>query len=535
LAVREAKTTRRSDLDALRAIAMLLGIVLHAILAYFPFPWPVQDAHPQRWLAFVYAAIHGFRMPLFFLLSGFFTSMVLERRGLRSLVWQRVLRIALPLAVGMLTIIPLNNAVMSWAVGQQARATAERSPLAGAIVAGDIAAVRAATQSGVDAAGEDGDAYLPLVLAALTGNSSVVAVLLDAGADINRAGPYGGTALHAAGYMGEAEIVQFLLARGADPTIRDSGGMRPLEWLASSVDIAHLARRFLGGQPRSVEEISQGREQIRELLVPVTPPGAKASPLDTLAEACQTFLASPRFRIPLWVGGGVHLFASEVFDHLWFLWYLCWLVGVFSITHVCGIGPRGGGRWWLPAVSVVAQAGMSAPFGPDTALGLMPLPHLLLFYGCFFWFGASTYVLDGQEMKLGQRWKISLPLAFLVLLPAGLATVGHRPWAIVLQPAFAWTASLGLIGGFRRFIAGPSTALRWLADSSYWMYLVHLPLVIAFQALLLRMDWPAAVKILCVMSLTVAVSLTTYRCCVRYTLIGFVLNGPRRRDGGPPR
>jgi len=34
---------RRSDLDALRGFAMLLGIVLHAMLADFPFPWLVQD------------------------------------------------------------------------------------------------------------------------------------------------------------------------------------------------------------------------------------------------------------------------------------------------------------------------------------------------------------------------------------------------------------------------------------------------------------------------------------------------------------
>ena len=33
--------SRRYDLDALRATAMLLGIVLHAGLSFTPFPWPV--------------------------------------------------------------------------------------------------------------------------------------------------------------------------------------------------------------------------------------------------------------------------------------------------------------------------------------------------------------------------------------------------------------------------------------------------------------------------------------------------------------
>ena len=45
-----ATIDRRHDLDALRAIAMLLGIALHAAIAFIPGPtgWPVQDSqsHP---------------------------------------------------------------------------------------------------------------------------------------------------------------------------------------------------------------------------------------------------------------------------------------------------------------------------------------------------------------------------------------------------------------------------------------------------------------------------------------------------------
>src|SRR5262245_13424242 len=35
---------RRGDLDALRAVAMLLGIALHAALSFFPAGWPVLDS-----------------------------------------------------------------------------------------------------------------------------------------------------------------------------------------------------------------------------------------------------------------------------------------------------------------------------------------------------------------------------------------------------------------------------------------------------------------------------------------------------------
>ncbi len=73
---------RFHDLDALRATAMLLGVVLHATLFLIPAAWPIQDAWagsvpPQENpYGYLLSAIHGFRMPVFFLLSGFFTALL---------------------------------------------------------------------------------------------------------------------------------------------------------------------------------------------------------------------------------------------------------------------------------------------------------------------------------------------------------------------------------------------------------------------------------------------------------------------------
>ena len=64
---------------------MLLGIGLHASLAFFPSFWPVQDSTTNIDGLFdeFLAAIHGFRMPLFFLLSGFFTAMLWRLAGVK--------------------------------------------------------------------------------------------------------------------------------------------------------------------------------------------------------------------------------------------------------------------------------------------------------------------------------------------------------------------------------------------------------------------------------------------------------------------
>ena len=68
-----APTKRFHDLDALRAFAMLLGIVLHAAISFMPMPiWAAQDINqsPKVYETLLHV-VHGFRMQLFFLVSGF--------------------------------------------------------------------------------------------------------------------------------------------------------------------------------------------------------------------------------------------------------------------------------------------------------------------------------------------------------------------------------------------------------------------------------------------------------------------------------
>lgn len=67
---------------------MLLGTVLHAALSFSTIPWTVKDSQQGEFYNLLFAAIHGFRMPLFFMLSGFFTAMLWRKRGLGALVRQ---------------------------------------------------------------------------------------------------------------------------------------------------------------------------------------------------------------------------------------------------------------------------------------------------------------------------------------------------------------------------------------------------------------------------------------------------------------
>ncbi|NBS32431.1 MAG: hypothetical protein EBS83_06430 [Planctomycetia bacterium] len=520
---------RRGDLDALRSVAMLLGVFLHASLAYFPYPWPVQDTEQVPFLPLAYAVIHGFRMQLFFLLSGFFTMLLLRRRGLRPLLTQRALRILLPLVLAAATILPLNNAVIHVAIDRGSAAMAARSPLVAGILAGDLGRLQASLREHPDLTATDPVSGLtPLALAAQGGDLEMVSALLEAGAPVDCRNRRGGTALHSAAFMGNDAVAGLLLAHEADPVATNAAGQDPLESITSPASIAVVMRKFLGLSPTTADAINRGRDAVRQRLAGRSPEDRPAPPLDSLNRRYQSLLASSRFTLSI-AGGSLQLFETAILDHLWFLWYLTWLVGVFAVGELLGLSPRGRYRWWLLPATCLPACLMWSPFGPDTPLGLLPAPHLLIYYGCFFWFGAASYAAEGTATQLGRHWRVVLPLSLVVVFPAAIAAICNRPAAVVLQTAFAWGMSLSLIGLFHALLHRERPWVRWLSDASYWVYLLHLPLVIATQTALVGSSLPGSLKLLIVLTVAVVVTLLTYRWCVRFTVIGLFLNGPRTR------
>ena len=75
--------TRLHALDNLRALMMWLGIVIHVAVIHMtrdnPLPW--QDGARTKVADLLVAFIHAFRMPVFFILAGFFVALLLRSRG----------------------------------------------------------------------------------------------------------------------------------------------------------------------------------------------------------------------------------------------------------------------------------------------------------------------------------------------------------------------------------------------------------------------------------------------------------------------
>ena len=92
---------RYHGLDFLRALMMSLGLVLHAAQLYLVMPIVDYYWDPMRSLSMdvLLIFINTFRMPTFFMMSGFFTAMLLARRGLDGMRANRYQRVLLPFVI----------------------------------------------------------------------------------------------------------------------------------------------------------------------------------------------------------------------------------------------------------------------------------------------------------------------------------------------------------------------------------------------------------------------------------------------------
>lgn len=374
-----APPLRYPALDALRAIAMLGGIVLHAAVPYMrqrmpSLLWPVYE--PSQHLAYdaIFWWLHSFRIPMFFMIAGFFGALLVQRRGPEGFLVHRVRRILVPYCLAVVIILPITYYVFCAGWWLSDRAT-----------------------------------------------------------------------LH--------EILRW---RFYDDSI-DSQLSGP----------AHL-----------------------------------------------WFLAD--------------LFIICVAYWIWARWR-----GRASSTRVLDallLGP------WRVFVLAVPSAVLVA-IDPDIIYRFdntfIPDPVSLGYHGTFFFTGVWMYRHRDDLTRFGRGSWLHLALGTAAF--GGAMGVWTRPeedpWLLGLLTALtAWAYTFGFLGVFQRVFAHPSPAWRFVSDSSYWLYLVHLPVVAGLQVLLRDVPVPAAVKFAVTIGVTTLVGLLTYRAFVRYTFVGTWLNGQRIRQ-----
>jgi glucans biosynthesis protein C len=271
-------------------------------------------------------------------------------------------------------------------------------------------------------------------------------------------------------------------------------------------------------------------------------------------------------------GGDPQVEALSGFNlgHLWFLYYLLIFYALTLAIRwlVLAVDRRGAladgsdrvvaflmrGLWGpvliaLPIAAYLYQLeswtewlGLPAPFL------LTPDMKALLGYGIAFGLG---WLLNRQAqalLDLQKIWYVYFAIAVALTIFC-LATIGPTPrWSggalagtdrLLYTAAYVvglWCWVFAFVGAAVRFLSTPHPVTRYLADASYWVYLMHLSTLIFFITLLRPYDWHWSIKLVIYIGGSMVILLLTYHWFVRFTWIGAMLNGRRhpRPAKAPP-
>jgi glucan biosynthesis protein C len=249
--------------------------------------------------------------------------------------------------------------------------------------------------------------------------------------------------------------------------------------------------------------------------------------------------------------------------HLWFLEYLLVMLAAYALARWWLSSRRGGAR---PAFALALGRVAGAVFGsgwgpfllavPTTALlwvsrqkvgidasmdrynSFLIDPVKLLHHATFFTAGLGLYACRRELGRFARPAPAYLALSVPVF--AGRAWLLGRDFAAPLRGSeavalaalgalFSWLMVFGLIGTASRLFRRPSRTLSYLADSSYWIYLTHMPVLGLIQGDLYLVAGHAAWKAPVVLAGTLAVGFGSYQGLVRYSAIGTALHGRRAR------
>lgn len=99
-------TIRRYDLDWLRVLVFGLLIFYHVGMFFVPWGWHIKNNVIYEWLRWPMLFLNQWRLPILFVISGMGTYYALGKRSTGKFILERYLRLGIPLAVGMLLIVP---------------------------------------------------------------------------------------------------------------------------------------------------------------------------------------------------------------------------------------------------------------------------------------------------------------------------------------------------------------------------------------------------------------------------------------------
>ena len=241
-------------------------------------------------------------------------------------------------------------------------------------------------------------------------------------------------------------------------------------------------------------------------------------------------------------------FIPKTTSHLWFLYYLALITGV---TVLLALLLKNLPKWtqritksfdWLiqrPFARVLFFSVLTfllltilGTAMVDASISLIPDLNTFTYYLFFYLIG---WVLFKSKHHLGTFVRFDWIFTVLAVILAtiqgltiqntGLAPNGNSSLLTLYSSVIVCLFMFGLTGHFIRYTSKHSVRMRYISDASYWVYLIHLPLTAILPAFIWKLQLPAVVKFLIVLSITAFICFSTYHYLVRSTFVGKFLNG----------
>ncbi|WNO07753.1 acyltransferase family protein [Teredinibacter sp. KSP-S5-2] len=235
--------------------------------------------------------------------------------------------------------------------------------------------------------------------------------------------------------------------------------------------------------------------------------------------------------------------------HLWFLYMLMYFYCIYGlVSRFVPASSRAAFISIKPRIMIVSVFFIlllcffvtSAPH--STPESLKPNIWSMSLYGTFFGFGVWFYFNSEYLETLKRYWLLLLIVSILVyavlffLFPekavsrASLQvdyTFKHAFLAI-LETIVSLSMTLTCMYLGYRYLSQRNRVLAFISDSSYWVYLIHIPIIFAIQYPLMDRNWGVVNEFMLTTLLTLIVCFSSYILFVRWTPVGLLLNGKRR-------
>ena len=235
------------------------------------------------------------------------------------------------------------------------------------------------------------------------------------------------------------------------------------------------------------------------------------------------------------------LIPSSTF-HLWFLYYLALITFVsaglaffFQKMNKISAAISATFNWLIvrPVLRVLFFGVMTAMVyyimgttSLATPFSFVPDVNAFIYYFSFYIVG---WVLFKSKHQLDQMMKADWLCVILAIslfsinffFPGSFNFFG----LLAIKSLTVWLFIFGFTGLFIRYASNHSALMRYVSDASYWVYLVHLSIVVLIPSFIVNWPIPPTLKFLTVLSLTGLICFVSYHYLVRTTFIGKFLNG----------